>query len=359
MAGQASVIQAYSEHWQTASDKVEEIRAQLGKLAAGDTSQWSGGAAEEFSARAQEIADALETATHVCASMSELTIRMGQVLADARQKAGDLVTSLLRNLISYTHQAAAASGGSGVDPTVLSQCTNMINACGQQIAAIQQQLEQALDNIQPPTTQVDKTPTGPDVVDIMDIVSNLISVLDVIRGIGRVWRMIRSLLRFGKKATPSNLPAQLPPPHQPMMPPPTLPKGPYQEVTQSQMIKAIRDSPKMQIGKVAPPKHWPATTQDGYDMQALTDAVVRQRWPNVQFDSTPRGDGGADMRVTGWDPGTPDPGFGWVEIKPDSAGGIGTFVRNEWGTTQNWSGTGRLVVWDKDGNVNEIDFPIH
>lgn len=359
MAGQAAVIQAYFEHWQQTADKVEDIRAQLAKLDAGDESQWSGGAAEEYAARMQEIADALESATHVCAAMGEYTIRMGQVLADARQQAGDLVTTLVRNLISYAQQASAASGSSGPDSTVMAQCTSMINECGQQVAALQQRLEQALGNIQPPTSAPVAPPGGPDAYDIVDLISNLISALDMIKGVARAWRMIRSMLRFGQRVKPSNLPAQLPPPGRPTVPLPMLPKGPYKEVTTGQMIKAIRDSPKMQMGTVPPPKNWPPTSKDGYDMQAATDAVVRQRWPNVHFESAQRGAGGPDMRVTGWDPGTPDPGFRWVEIKPDSAGGVGTFVRDEWGTTPAWSGNGRLVVWDKNGNVSEVDFPIH
>jgi uncharacterized protein YukE len=128
-------------------------------------------------------------------------------------------------------------------------------------------------------------------------------------------------------------------------------------VTEAEMIRAIRSSPTTTIGTVAPPSTVPKGSNVGNVMHDRVESVVRQRWPGVGFSRTPNGVTGPDMPVTGRSPGTPDPGFDWVEIKPDSDSGIAEFVRNEWGKNSAWMGRGRIVTYDDLGNVKEIDFP--
>jgi hypothetical protein len=128
-------------------------------------------------------------------------------------------------------------------------------------------------------------------------------------------------------------------------------------VTEADMIRAIRASPKTVIGQVPPPSTVPKGANIGNVMHDRVESVVRQRWPDVSFSRTPLGATGPDMPVVSRTPGSPDPGFDWVEIKPDSDSGIGTFVRDEWGKNPSWLGRGRIVTYDSQGNVNEIDFP--
>ncbi|HEX4722960.1 MAG TPA: hypothetical protein VH333_10630 [Pseudonocardiaceae bacterium] len=340
LAGQAGVIQSYSDAWQQASTKIDDVRSRLTALAAGDTSGWGGGAADEYRKRTREITFALDAATRVSEATSLITRQMGALIADARQQIYDLVTQLVDQLISYVQQATAAHGGQ-VTPDVLSNATRLIDSYRPKIDAIVQRLQQVMDDIQPPTTPA---PPGPSTGEkIGDAVVTVIGSLPWGR-FGKAWSAIRAILRRRGGS---------PPPPSPQQP------RPSQEVTESQMVNAIRNSPTTQIGRVNPPAHWPPTTTAGYDMQSQIDQMVRQRWPGVQFANTRRGAGGPDMPVTSRDPGAPDPGFDWVEIKPNTDSGINAFVRNEWGTTPAWSGRGRLVTYDQRGNVFEIDFPAH
>jgi uncharacterized protein YukE len=334
MAGKAAVIQSFADAWQRASDQVEEIHQRLADAATRDTADWHGDAADNYRRRARELALALDAAARVASATSIVARQMGEVIADARQKVNDLLTDLVSRLISYARQAVAAEGG--VTPNVIAQCTNMINSYQSPIAEIERKLEQALDSVQPPTSQPGpgSGPSGGDIADILATIASVTPVGRVIRGIAAAWRFLRGI--FGRRG--SGGPGGRPP----------------QEVTVEQMVRAIRNSPKTRIGRVRPPRNWPPSARDGYDMQPEVDRVVRERYPDVRFDSARRGETGPDMRVTG---ARRDPGFDWVEIKPDTDSGIRTFVRDEWGRTPEWTGRGRIITYDRAGNVYEIDFP--
>jgi hypothetical protein len=343
MAGKAATVQSFSDAWQRASEKVMEVRGQLATAVARDTGTWFGGAADAYRARAQEITFALEAAAQVAAATGEVTRQMGEVIANARQQVRDLLTDLVGRLVPYVQQATATEGG--VTPTVVARAHSMIDSCRAPIAAIEQRLEQALADVQPPTSSIPagNTIDGKAIVDVAATVAGALGPGRVVRTIAGLWRGLRSIL--GRRGTAPS-PGSAPPPAKPS-----------QEVTEAQMIRAIRESPTTKIGEVSPPSTVPAGQNVGNVMHDRVEQVVRQNWPGVRFGRTPLGAGGPDMPVTGRSSGSPDPGFDWVEIKPNSDTGIEAFVRREWGTTPAWSGRGRLVTYDSLGNVSEIDFP--
>jgi hypothetical protein len=331
LAGQAAVIQSFADAWQRAADKVEEIRDHLSRTSATDTAEWLGPAADAYRGRARELELALQSAAAVSAATGIVARQMGEVVADARRKVNELLTDLVQRLISYARQAIAAEGG--VTPNVVSQCTNMINSYREPIAEIERKLEQAMDAIRPPTQQV----PGPRPIsgeDVAEVATGIASITPWGR-ILRLWRALRGL--FGRRGAPTQRPPR--------------------EVTEAEMIRAIRESPRSQIGRVEPPGTVRPGENIGNVMHDRVERVVRERWPDVEFRRTPLGAGGPDMPVTGRRPGSPDPGFDWVEIKPNTDTGIEAFVRREWGTTPAWSGRGRLVTYDGQGNVFEIHFP--
>jgi hypothetical protein len=331
MAGQASVIQSFADSWQRAADQVEEIRDQLSRSSATDTSEWLGPAADGYRGRARELALALQSAAAVSAATGIVARQMGEVVADARRKVNDLLTDLVGRLISYARQAIAAEGG--VTPNVISQCTNMINSYRQPVAELEQKLEQAMDAVRPPTQQL---PAAHPIsgADVAEVATGIASITPWGR-ILRVWRALRGV--FGRRGR---------------QPEPT-----PREVTEAEMIRAIRNSPRTRIGQVEPSSTVRPGENIGNVMHDRVERAVRERWPDVEFRRTPLGAGGPDMPVTGRRPGARDPGFDWVEIKPNTDSGIEAFVRREWGTTPGWSGRGRLVTYDSQGAVYEIHFP--
>lgn len=125
-----------------------------------------------------------------------------------------------------------------------------------------------------------------------------------------------------------------------------------------ELAEQIRNAPRRRIGGVQPPPlgvDGKLTTDAGNIMHDRVWDVVKQRYPNVQFENIPPSQvKGPDMRVTGRTPGTPDPGFDWIEIKPND--GTDPFAYNQWGQP-GWQGRGRMVTYDNMGNVYELDFP--
>lgn len=334
LAGKAGVIQGYADAWQRAGTKVEEIRDQLERVARSETSEWRGEAADRYRRRARELTMALQAAAHVSMATGIMTRQMGEAVADARRRINDLLTDLVQRLISYAKQAVAVEGG--VTPNVLAQCTAMINSYQGPIRQIEQQLQRTLDGIRPPTIEP-ITPQGPSTGErITEGIQTLLSALNpgrAIAGASRVMNMVRRI--FGRIG--GSRPQQRRP----------------QEVTEAEMIRAIRNSPRTEIGRVEPPSTVRPGENVGNVMHDRVERVVRERWPDVQFNRTGLGERGPDMRVTG----RRDPGFDWVEIKPDTDSGIGAFVRREWGRTPEWTGRGRIVTYDSTGRVFEIHFP--
>ena len=196
MAGNAAVIQSFSDAWQRAAAKVSEVRDQLARRAEAETSEWHGGAADRYRARAQELTFALEAAAHVSEATALVARQMGEAIAEARKQVNDLLTDLVRRLISYAKQAVAVEGG--VTPNVLAQCTSMIDSYRAPISAIQQRLEQTLDSIEPPQLPVPAGPTAGEqaVTFLGTFVKTLAENLNpgkIVNGMATGWRWVRAI----------------------------------------------------------------------------------------------------------------------------------------------------------------------
>jgi hypothetical protein len=324
LAGQAAAIQTFADTWREAAEKIEEVRSQFQARVRTETQAWFGLAGRGYRSRARELTAALDGAAQLAMATGVLAMQLGEVVADARRQVNELLTDLVQRLISYATQAVAAQGGT-VTPEVVAQCTQMINSYSGPIAEIERKLEQAMATIRPPTLP---TPPGPSTFRI------LVDALgDVLNTIGGGFVLLGGIFRRrggGQRRRPRN-------------------------VTEAQMATAILNSRRTRIGQVQPPSRWPADTAVGREMHARIDPIVRARWPHVQF--TRQQARGPDLPVV-QRPGQRDPGFDWVEIKPHSQSGIEEFVRTQWGQNAMWSGRGRLITYDRHGNIYEIHFPI-
>ncbi|HEV8558660.1 MAG TPA: hypothetical protein VGR06_20010 [Actinophytocola sp.] len=205
MAGNAAVIQSFTDAWQRAAAKVAEVRDQLARRAEAETSEWHGGAADRYRARAQELALALETAAHVAEATGLVARKMGEAVAEARKQVNDLLTDLVRRLISYAKQAVAVEGG--VTPNVLAQCTSMIDSYRAPISAIERQLQQTLDSIEPPRLPVPPGPTTAEQViqfvsTFLGAVGNALNPKTIVSAVARGWGAVRAI--FGRRGGGAN-----------------------------------------------------------------------------------------------------------------------------------------------------------
>jgi len=337
MAGSAAVIQTFADAWQRAGQQVEEIRDRLARATAAETEEWRGAAGDAYRRQARELTMAIQAAAHVSMATGIVARQMGEAVADARRRVNDLITDLVQRLISYARQAVAVEGG--VTPRVLAECTRMINSYQGPITEIERKLEETLNSVQPPTIEPitpQDSSTGDKIIDALGTIAGALNPARVLTGASRVLNAVRRIFgRIGGGRPPR-------------------PRPQPREVTEAEMIRAIRTSPKTEIGRVEPPSTVRPGENVGNVMHDRVERVIRERWPDARFERTGLGERGPDMRVTG---GRRDPGFDWVEIKPDTDSGISAFVRNEWGKSPEWTGRGRIVTYDNAGRVYEVHFP--
>ena len=129
--------------------------------------------------------------------------------------------------------------------------------------------------------------------------------------------------------------------------------------SQAGMAREIYQAERVPLGRV-PAGEMPSPnltpSKFGDAMQERVGPIVREKFPDVEFrPQTPSGVEGPDLRVA---PGGRDPGFDWIEIKPDTQSGMNTFMNEEFGKSDVWSGRGRIVAYDKEGNVRLINYEV-
>ncbi|TCO52477.1 WXG100 family type VII secretion target [Actinocrispum wychmicini] len=261
LTGRAAVVQSYSDSWQQVSAAVGQVRDELARSAPADTASWVGDAADSYRSHAADLAASLGGAATLFATMGTAATLVGSVVADAKTKVTDLLTGLVRELISYTTQAKAAEGG--LTPNVLAQATRMINAYATPIGDLERQLRQAMTNLKPHLGSDDGG--GATLVRVASL-DRSIGPTEANAGAGAavLWWLLRLLLRELLKRVPLPEPQPIPPvpfpaPPRPLPPLPRPPQKPPEPGTPPRTEPGTPPVPP--IG--TPPIPQPGTPPDG------------------------------------------------------------------------------------------------
>nr|WP_042189734.1 hypothetical protein [Kibdelosporangium sp. MJ126-NF4]CEL18852.1 rhs protein [Kibdelosporangium sp. MJ126-NF4]CTQ95344.1 rhs protein [Kibdelosporangium sp. MJ126-NF4] len=144
MEGNASGVYAFLDAWVSVSDQVTQIQAQFGQAVAMGSAAWRGAAADQYRARADSIAQSLvefATAAREAAAVVQLT---AEVVGQSRSSANDLISDMLRRLISLVRHLMAAEGG--LTATVLAQAGDLVSTFAKPVANIERQAHSSLAN---------------------------------------------------------------------------------------------------------------------------------------------------------------------------------------------------------------------
>lgn len=145
MAVDARWAQTYIDTWQRTSDKINEIGKLLDQYSSSDTTKWQGLAALRYRDRAAEIATALEALDTVDKAKAEAAEELAQVASDAYRQSGQLLTSLVQQLISSLSLAQATSGG--MTAQAMADATNLVSSCAARIADVERELIGSVNNL--------------------------------------------------------------------------------------------------------------------------------------------------------------------------------------------------------------------
>lgn len=145
MAGDSSAIRTYADAWQRTADNLLQTQNDLARSAAADTADWHGSAADRYREHATAVGSALRGTAVLAAGLASATGTAGEVLAGARQNAGDQLTDLVRRLISYASLATAVEGG--VTTNVMAQASTMVDSSAGSINALEENVRQSIANV--------------------------------------------------------------------------------------------------------------------------------------------------------------------------------------------------------------------
>ncbi|MBE1468037.1 EspA/EspE family type VII secretion system effector [Kibdelosporangium phytohabitans] len=144
MAGNASGVYAFLDAWVTVSNRITQIQAQLARAVTTGTAGWRGEAADQYRMRADNIGRSLTefaTAAREAAAVVQLT---AEVVGQSRSGANDLITDMVRRLISLVRHLMAVEGG--MTATVLVQAGDLVSTFAKPVANIERQAQTSLAN---------------------------------------------------------------------------------------------------------------------------------------------------------------------------------------------------------------------
>ena len=125
-------------------------------------------------------------------------------------------------------------------------------------------------------------------------------------------------------------------------------------VSEAAMAREIYQAKRVPLGTI-PPNRMPdpnlSSNRYGDEMEKLVKERVKEKFPDLDFSMSRRGVEGPDMVIQGGK----KPGYDWIEIKPDTQSGVDKFLR-QFSKSEKWEGRGRLVVYDRQGNIKMIDY---
>ncbi|CAM3987638.1 hypothetical protein KIPE111705_34745 [Kibdelosporangium persicum] len=158
MAGNTQVVQAFTQAWTGAAQHVEQVRRRLAEAATDQTNAWRGVAADGYRARAARIAAALGEFAATAKTAADTVDRTAAAVAAGRSAANDLLTDLVRRLISLAQHIMAAQGG--MTATVLAQASELVTAYVKPLAALERQVQDtvtsAAGSLAGPTAKLDE-----------------------------------------------------------------------------------------------------------------------------------------------------------------------------------------------------------
>lgn len=153
LAGKPAVIEAFVRAWQQVAERAEQVKAELGRSVAADTSEWNGSSAEAYRKKATDIGSALSAIAAASKNIGSVATEVGGAAAKTRDSVREQIQKLVEQLISLVMQAMAAQGG--LTPAVVSQAASLISAQAAKVSESVNSLQQKINGVQPRIGQMD------------------------------------------------------------------------------------------------------------------------------------------------------------------------------------------------------------
>ncbi|ONI77301.1 hypothetical protein ALI144C_35180 [Actinosynnema sp. ALI-1.44] len=152
MAGDASGVYAFLDAWVTVSSRITQIQARLAREVTTGTASWRGEAADQYRMRADDIDRSLAEFAAAAREAAAVVQLAAEVVGQSRAGANDLITDMVRRLISLVRHLMAVEGG--MTATVLAQAGDLVSTFAKPVANIERQAQTSLANAVKPVNDL-------------------------------------------------------------------------------------------------------------------------------------------------------------------------------------------------------------
>ncbi|WP_197321095.1 EspA/EspE family type VII secretion system effector [Saccharomonospora sp. NB11] len=124
LAGNPDMVKAYSQSWTNVEEELTALGEDVKSAAPSETQGWTGGAADAYRAKAEELAGVFGGAAGAAHGLAGITMGMAEVVNGVRTAVRDLLASIAGSLVSWTIELLCSVGTAA--PLVAAQATTAI-----------------------------------------------------------------------------------------------------------------------------------------------------------------------------------------------------------------------------------------
>lgn len=146
LAGNPDMVKAYAQSWTNIEEELTAVGEELRSAAPAETPDWSGGAADRYRERAEELAGVYGGAAGAAHGIAGLTQGMAEVVNGVRAAVRDLLSSIAGSLVSWSIELLCTLGTAA--PAVAAQATTaiarVVNMVGKLLKALGKAMADAI-----------------------------------------------------------------------------------------------------------------------------------------------------------------------------------------------------------------------
>ncbi|WP_433409765.1 EspA/EspE family type VII secretion system effector [Saccharomonospora azurea] len=142
LAGNPDMVKAYAQSWTNVEEELTALGDEMKTVAPAETEGWTGGAADAYRTKAENLAGVFGSAAGAAHGIAGLTMGMAEVVNGVRTAVRDLLASIAGSLVSWSIELLCTLGTAA--PVVAAQATTAIARVTNMVAKLLKALGTAM-----------------------------------------------------------------------------------------------------------------------------------------------------------------------------------------------------------------------